>query len=79
MAISSVSTEGAMKNLQAEMPHWDFDRVVANSQEKWNRELSKVSIEANSKADEETFYTALYHSMLSPTHYMKMWMEIIED
>ena len=69
MAISSISTEGAMKNLQAEMPHWDFDRVVANSQEKWNRELSKVSIEANSKADEETFYTALYHSMLSPTLY----------
>ncbi len=40
-ALSSVSTEGAMKNLAAEIPHWDFDRVVRESQANWNEELNK--------------------------------------
>ncbi len=69
-ALSSVSTEGAMKNLEAEMPHWDFDRVVQESQALWNEELSKVEVETITKKDKETFYTALYHTFLGPITYM---------
>lgn len=69
-ALSSVSTEGAMKNLEAEMPHWDFDRVVQESQSLWNEELSKVEVETISQKDKETFYTALYHTFLGPITYM---------
>src|SRR5690606_1070892 len=41
-ALSSVSTAGAMKNLEAEIPHWDFDRTRAETKAQWNRELSKI-------------------------------------
>jgi predicted alpha-1,2-mannosidase len=69
-ALSSVSAEGAIKNLNCEIPHWDFDMVVRESQEIWNEELNKVSVEMMNPADMTTFYTALYHTYLSPTVYM---------
>jgi len=68
-ALSSVSTEGALKNLEAEVPHWNFDRVVKESQETWNEELNKIYVETLTPADKTTFYTALYHAFLSPTVY----------
>jgi predicted alpha-1,2-mannosidase len=69
-ALSSVSTDGAMKNLQAEIPHWDFERVVKESQSKWNEELNKIVVETITPVDKTNFYTALYHTFLSPTVYM---------
>ncbi|MGE0090031.1 MAG: GH92 family glycosyl hydrolase [Bacteroidales bacterium] len=69
-ALSSVSTEGALKNLQVEIPHWDFDLVKKQSQELWNKELGKIEIEAITDKDKETFYTALYHTFLGPINYM---------
>ncbi|MTI87777.1 MAG: glycoside hydrolase family 92 protein [Balneolaceae bacterium] len=68
-ALSSVSTKGALKNMQTEVPHWDFDRVKEESQGLWNRELSKVDAETLTKEDRETFYTALYHTFLGPITY----------
>lgn len=68
-ALSSVSTEGALKNLEAEVPHWDFELVVKESQESWNDELNKIQVETLTPADKTTFYTALYHTFLSPTIY----------
>ncbi|SEH07577.1 Glycosyl hydrolase family 92 [Candidatus Venteria ishoeyi] len=68
-ALSSVSTEGALKNLDAEIPHWDFNKVKKQTQEKWNRELSKIEIVSQSPEDKVIFYTALYHTMLSPIIY----------
>jgi predicted alpha-1,2-mannosidase len=69
-ALSSVSTEGALKNLRAEIPGWDFEQVVKESQDKWNKELNKVVVETITPGDKVSFYTALYHAFLSPTVYM---------
>jgi predicted alpha-1,2-mannosidase len=69
-ALSPVSTEGAIKNLETEIPGWDFDRVVTESQAEWNEELNKIVVETINPADKTTFYTALYHTFLSPTVYM---------
>jgi predicted alpha-1,2-mannosidase len=68
-ALSAVSTEGAVKNLLAEIQNWDFDQVRQIAENKWNKELRKIAIEAS---DEKKiiFYTALYHSFLSPTLFM---------
>jgi len=44
-ALSAVSTEGALGNLQAEVPHWNFDRTRKEAREKWNAELSKIRVE----------------------------------
>lgn len=68
-ALSPVSTEGAIKNLEAEIPHWDFNHTKAETKEKWNRELSKIEIESLSEANKTTFYTALYHTNLAPVLY----------
>lgn len=68
-ALSSVSTEGGMKNLKAEIPHWDFEKTKAETQQKWNKELSKVEVKSITPEDKITFYTALYHTMLSPIMY----------
>lgn len=68
-ALSSVSSDGALQNLKTELPHWNFKQVVTQSQQKWNKELSKIDVESLSNDDKQTFYTALYHTMLSPTIY----------
>ena len=44
-ALSSVSTRGALKNLESEIPHWDFEKIKKESQAKWNKELSKIIVE----------------------------------
>ncbi len=68
-ALSSVSTNGALKNLEAEIQHWNFDQVKTETQQKWNTELSKIEVETETLEQKETFYSAMYHSMLSPIIY----------
>lgn len=66
VGISSVDIEGARRNLQSEVPRWDFDNVRIAAEEQWNRELSKIEIEGGTGAQRRTFSTALYHAMLAP-------------
>jgi predicted alpha-1,2-mannosidase len=69
-ALSPVSTEGALANMKAEIPHWDFDKVKQEGQALWNKEFNKVAIKAINEDDKVNFYTAMYHSFLGPTTYM---------
>ncbi|MBJ6118165.1 GH92 family glycosyl hydrolase [Pontibacter sp. BT310] len=68
-ALSPVSTEGALANMKAEIPHWDFEKVKREGQAAWNKELNKVVVDAG-KDDLVNFYTAMYHAFLGPTTYM---------
>jgi predicted alpha-1,2-mannosidase len=68
-ALSSVSTEGALNNLMAEIPHWNFDKTRTETKAKWNKELSKIEVIALNDGDKVNFYTALYHTNLSPILY----------
>ncbi|MGI4884130.1 MAG: GH92 family glycosyl hydrolase [Janthinobacterium lividum] len=68
MALSSTSTAGALRNLRAEAPGWDFDALRRQGQQLWQQELGKVAIQGP-KVDKENFYTAMYHACLSPTIY----------
>jgi predicted alpha-1,2-mannosidase len=65
--ISAVSVDGALKNLEAEIPDWNFDRVRQRARQSWQRELSRVRIQTSNPRHREIFYTALYHTMLAPT------------
>ena len=69
MALSSVSTIGALKNLEAEVPEWDFNKLKQQAKNKWNKELSKIEVETIDSRQKVTFYTALYHTNLSPILY----------
>jgi len=62
---SFTSLDEARRNLQAENPGWDFDKVASGAKAQWNESLGRVQIKANATS-ERTFYTALYHSMLLP-------------
>jgi len=68
-AISVVSTEGAIKNLQTEIPGWNFGKVRAEAKGKWNKELSKIKIKTMTPDDKTVFYTAMYHAFISPVIY----------
>ncbi len=70
VAISTVSIEGARKNLDAEIPHWDFDKVKKSAKETWNKELSKIEVESGTNKQKKIFYTALYHAFIHPNIYM---------
>ena len=63
---SFTSLEGARKNLQAEIPGFNFDQVAANSKLKWEKTLSQISITTGSEQDKRIFYTAFYHAMQQP-------------
>ncbi len=65
VGISYTGIEGARKNLQTEIPHWDFDMVKNIATEIWNHELSKIKIDGATDDQKEIFYTALYHSFLA--------------
>ena len=69
MALSSVSTNGALNNLNTEIPEWDFEKIKQQAKNKWNRELSKIQVEMMDPREKVTFYTALYHTNLSPIIY----------
>lgn len=69
-AISSVSSQNALLNMQSEIPGWNFDQVKQKGQELWNKELQKIEVKTKDTADAINFYTAMYHAFLSPTVYM---------
>lgn len=64
--ISGVDLEGAIKNLDAEIPGWDFDKVVKSAEQSWNEILKTFQVMDQNKKNKETFYTALYHSCIAP-------------
>ena len=66
VGLSTVSIAGARRNLQAEMPSWDFDEAKAAARKSWNGELNKIWVDGGTLEQRRTFYTALYHSMLAP-------------
>jgi len=68
-ALSPVSQSNALENMGAEVPHWDFDRVVSEGQQKWNKEFESIEVETITEDDKVNFYTAMYHTFLGPTIY----------
>lgn len=66
-ALSPTGLEGARRNFAAEVPILDFDEIRKQTESQWNKELGRVEIEGGTDAQQTTFYTAMYHSMIAPT------------
>ena len=66
MGVSPVSSSNGLDNLMTEIPGWDFNSVLKDAEDKWNKELSKIHIQTKDKAKKRVFYTAMYHSMIAP-------------
>lgn len=69
VALSGVSTEGALKNLYAEASKKEFDQIVREASQEWNKQLQAFEVEGTSD-EKAMFYTSLYHTMINPSIYM---------
>jgi predicted alpha-1,2-mannosidase len=69
VAISPVSEEGAIANLDAEMPGFDFDAVRSAARRSWGEALGVFDVEAPD-AMRRSFYTAVYHALMAPSLFM---------
>lgn len=65
VSLSPTSYEGAKLN-SAEIPHWDFEKVVQEAARSWDQELAKIQITSTDTDKKAIFYTALYHTMMQP-------------
>ena len=45
VGISSVSAEGALNNLDNEVPDFDFKKIVKSARAEWNEQLNKIQVE----------------------------------
>lgn len=68
VAISPVSTAGAANNLKTEIANATFEQIHQQTVAKWDRELACADIEGTND-EKETYYTALYHTFLTPMLY----------
>lgn len=65
VALSTTGVEGARKNMEAEVPAWDFEGIRKEAHQEWNSYLSRIDVEGTS--DELlNFYTSFYHTLIQP-------------
>jgi predicted alpha-1,2-mannosidase len=67
VGISGVDVDGALRNLETELPDWNFERVQRDAAIAWEHELSRIRIASKSDDVLKTFYSGLYHTMVAPT------------
>ena len=72
VAISYVSVANARANIEAENPvarfsSQDFDKEVRSAGDTWNRWLNKIQVSGGTTEQMQTFYSMLYHALISPT------------
>lgn len=67
VAFSTVSVEGALRNIEREVPHWDFNRVRGAAERCWEEYFSRIVIEGSEDA-RRNLYTSLYHLLIQPNN-----------
>ncbi|WP_419182682.1 GH92 family glycosyl hydrolase [Pseudoalteromonas spongiae] len=68
VGISAVSKSNALENLNSEIPHWNFDKVVKQADDVWHKSLDKFGIEG-SLSQKRQFFTSVYHALQAPSVY----------
>jgi predicted alpha-1,2-mannosidase len=63
---SFTSIEAARKNLEKEIPDWNFEALRKSTDDIWNQTLGKIQVKGGSEEDLIKFYTALYHCYQLP-------------
>ena len=66
VGVSAVDVKGAQNNVLSEIADWDFDKVRQHARNEWNRYLSKIDVTTTNQEDKTIFYSALYHTGISP-------------
>ncbi|MGP1515467.1 MAG: GH92 family glycosyl hydrolase [Bacteroidales bacterium] len=68
VSISSVDENGALKNLNSTSAK-NFSQAKKKSLELWEKTLGVIDIEGGTPQQQRTFYTSLYHCLISPNLY----------
>lgn len=67
VSLSTVSSKNARINMEVECPDWSFETIMQKAQDKWEKELGKIKIQA-SEEQKHIFYTCLYHCFIHPNN-----------
>lgn len=62
MGISFVDAAQARKNLETDIPDWNFESLKIRGKEKWNEALGKIEVKGGTVDQKTVFYTALYRT-----------------
>jgi predicted alpha-1,2-mannosidase len=62
LGVSFISIEQAKKNLEENIPAWDFDALKNEGRAKWNKALGKITVEGGTEDQKAVFYTAMYRT-----------------
>lgn len=65
-ASSFTDMDGALRNLQAEIPHTDFDRTRAELTDIWANRFNLIKVESDDDNEKAKFYSAMYRSSFLP-------------
>lgn len=65
-ASSFTDMEGAQKNLDTEIPHWNFEQTRKELTDIWEQRLSQITVQTENRNDKELFYGAFYRASFLP-------------
>lgn len=67
VSTSLTGVQGAEKNMDLELDHWDFDKVKEDAQAKWNEMLGRIDVKGGTQEEQVKFYTDLFHILCGRT------------
>ena len=67
IGIATSNMKGAERNIAVEVPHWDFQKTLSETKERWAKIIDKFEIDADEKT-KRIFYTAVYHLFIQPNN-----------
>jgi predicted alpha-1,2-mannosidase len=62
IGVSFVGAEQARKNLEMDIPDWNFKSLKARGRDIWNNELGRIEVKGGTTDQKTVFYTALYRT-----------------
>jgi len=72
IASSFISQEQAELNLKREIGNKTFEEIKREGQAIWEKELSKIKVEGGTEAQQKTFYSCLYRTLLFPRKFYEI-------
>jgi predicted alpha-1,2-mannosidase len=63
VGISYISAEQARRNLEREIPAWDFEKLKADTRVAWDKALGSIDTTGGTERQRTIFYTALWRSL----------------
>ena len=69
VGISFTSEEGARRNLEGELPGWDFEGTRAAARVAWNAHLGRIRVEGGGERRQRKLYTDLFRTAVGKRHY----------